>query len=187
MKPIICTLLLAGLSIMTGCSSAVNIQVVHSQRFNPANYQTYAFMDQSGRPARPESIFMNNPELRLLLRDAIEEAMSERGFQRARINDADFLVVVEAGSGDKLRQEMKRWHYRYAMDWRYTDDLSYPPGTLLIDFVDQRENRVFWRGSAEGVLRGRTEITKAMRKAISKLIEAYPPEPPAIDTTAIKF
>ena len=169
-------LLLAGF----GCGSAMRTQICHAERIDLVEYQTYAFLDQSGKPARLDDPFMKTPDLRLQIREVIVEKMAERGFERARINEADFLIAIHAGSGDHLDDEMTRWRYRYAKYWHFEDDRSYPEGALILDFFDEGNNTLFWRGAAEDVLHGETEVTDDLKKAISKLLEAYPPQvPPA--------
>jgi len=182
----ILTLLCTGLLLIgAGCSKVINIDIRHDQQIDYLQYQTFAFLDQSGKPARLDDPFLKSPLARDTIRQIIEEELIERGFQRDRINDADFLIAIHAGTGDFLRQEMKRWHYSFARHWHFSDDIQYPGGTLILDFFDQGLNTAFWRGSAADMLKDNGGVSKDLRKAISKLLDAYPPEEPAIDSSSV--
>jgi hypothetical protein len=53
-----------------------------------------------------------------------------------------------------------------------------PEGTLLLEFVDQRANKVVWGGSVTEELDAdkKTESLKRVDKAIAKLLSRFPPE-----------
>ncbi len=180
------TLLCTGLLLIAaGCATVINTEIYHDQQLDFSEYQTFAFLDQSGKPARLNDPFMNTPQVRDTIRQLIEAKMIERGFERVRINDADFLIAIHGGTGDYLREEMKRWRYGFSRHWNYTDDHIYPEGSLIIDFFDQEENTAFWRGSAGDILGGENEVSDDMRKAVSKLIDAYPPNKAPIESPSL--
>jgi hypothetical protein len=180
-------LLCTGLMLFAGCSTVVKTDIRHDQQTNFADYRTFAFLDQSGKPARLNDPFITMPEARDSIRQMIESHLLERGFKRERINDADFLVAIHAGTDDLLNAEMKHWRYSFARHWHFADDISYPAGSLIIDFFDEEDNLVFWRGSAEQVFQSEDLISDKdkLRKAVSTVLDAYPPKRVPIDSSAV--
>jgi len=179
-------MIFAGLLLVAaGCSAVINTRARHDRRTDFAEFKTFAFLDQTGKPARLNDPFMNRTDSREAVQKVIEESLTQRGFERDRINDAEFLIAVHAGTGDHLRPEMKRWHYRFGMAWHHTDNVIYPEGTLIIDFFSQEGGLLIWRGSAEEIVDRKGGFSGDMPKAVRQLIDAYPPKLQPIDSPMI--
>ncbi|MEL6926613.1 MAG: DUF4136 domain-containing protein, partial [Bacteroidota bacterium] len=57
-----------------------------------------------------------------------------------------------------------------------TTIINYDEGTLVLDFVDAKTEKLVWRGTATDVLSSdEKEITKTLKRAIRRLIAKYPP------------
>ena len=55
----------------------------------------------------------------------------------------------------------------------YNDRNSYLEGTLILDFVDARKQRVVFRGAATSVNWDLLENTR-IREAVARIVAAYP-------------
>ena len=167
---------LGWLLILGGCSKVIRTDACSDQETNFATYKTFAFLDQSGKPARLDDPLAKTPDSRQAVRQIVESKLSEQGITRDRINDADFLIAIYAGDDDKLTAEMTRWHYSFGRHWHFEDDKSYTKGSLILDFFDNEENRLIWRGSIPGLVNDDGKLSGKTEEAISELLDTYPPD-----------
>lgn len=159
-----------------GCSKVVKTDICSDQGTNFSTYKTFAFLDQTGKPARLDDPFAKSPDSRQVVKQMVEQKLTEMGLTRDRINDADFLVAIYAGDDDQLRPEMQRWRYSFGQHWFFEDDRSYPKGALILDFFDAEDNRLFWRGAIFGIVRSDGGLTGKVGTAIPQLLDSYPPD-----------
>jgi uncharacterized protein DUF4136 len=180
------TILCAGLLLIgVGCSTVINTETQRDGETDFSKYETFAFVDQTGKPARLNDPFMSRPAFREQIRVTVEEQVAKRGLRKDTVDSADFLIAIHAGTDDYLRPEMKRWNYKFGRKWHHTDDRSYPPGSLIIDFIDREAMTLIWRGSAPEVLGGEDGVSKNLKRAVSRLIDAYPPKTIQIDSSSV--
>ena len=71
----------------------------------------------------------------------------------------------------------RRYGYCYGVDCP-SDVIEYEAGTLVLDIVDSRTNRVIWRGWAqdtvEGVLDNEDEMARQINEAITRMLARLP-------------
>lgn len=121
------------------------------------------------------------------IQDAIENTLSTRGLTRNEQNP-DVWVAVHARFSEQtqIRTYDTGWGYGYG--WRYggaygggmtTSTVEQVPvGTLIVDLVDANRKEMVWRGTGSDTLnpqRSPEEKEKALREAIAKMFENYPP------------
>ena len=121
------------------------------------------------------------------IQDAIESTLSTRGLTRNEQNP-DVWVAVHARFSEQtqIRTYDTGWGYGYG--WRYggaygggmtTSTVEQVPvGTLIVDLVDANRKEMVWRGTGSDTLnpqRSPEEKEKALREAIAKMFENYPP------------
>ncbi|MCK4774804.1 MAG: DUF4136 domain-containing protein, partial [Candidatus Krumholzibacteria bacterium] len=99
-----------------------------------------------------------------------------KGFTRVTINP-DLLIAYFVGVRNEVFMSNYGMHYA-----DYTGNVvvqSVQDGTLRIDFVDPKTERLVWRGSAYGAVnRDPTEdmIRKNVDRAVKKTLDQYPPK-----------
>ena len=158
--------LLAMLALFTGCAS----MRVHSQvapQADLGHYQTFSWLPPSGKG--PETIL--DQQVRAVLR----AELTQDGLREAPAGAADFLVDYH------VLQE----HNIGVTDWGngiYGWDpevVAYTDGSFIVDFIDPRTNRVFWRASATSVVEhpGIVNVSR-LEKAASQLMHRYPHRAP---------
>jgi len=167
------------LIIFAGCSKVIKTETFHDRQMDFSQYRSFAFFDQTGKPARLPDPFVNYAGAREAAKQIIETQLIDRGIRKERINEADFMIAIHAGSDDFLGPEMKHWRYSYGSHWHRDDNRSFPVGTLILDFVDADVNTVFWRGTAPDVLAADKAVPDNLQEVVARLLDDYPPESPA--------
>lgn len=83
----------------------------------------------------------------------------------------------------QIKKQMVNWGYPYIPDegsWggRIIDSYKYEEGTLVLDFIDTRTERVRWTGSITLIIEPRIspkKRTERINEAVSKILENFPP------------
>lgn len=166
----------AGLVVMAAALAAcatTEVDTDYDRRANFAQYRTFQL--QEGR------VLVNGVETEgdTLLTDRIEGYLRQ-GFAgkglRPVAENADLIVTYTSGARNVM--EVEPWDgYSYGWVTGFGDDAwvdEYQEGTLVIDVIDRRTNKLVWRGVT------RTEADNlrspaVIRNAVDEALDRYPP------------
>ena len=111
---------------------------------------------------------------------AVEKQMALKGFERAATQGrADLLIHYHASIDDRINVNEidRRYGYCYSEDCDVAV-VEYEAGTLVLDIVDTRTNKVIWRGwaqdSVEGVLGNEDRTARLIDEAVRRMLERFP-------------
>ncbi len=157
---------------MPGFAQKVSVNYDTATDFS--RYQKYAFLE-SKNPCG--SIYCHEAIL-----DNIQLKLAIRGLLPAYPNEkADLLIVYNAGV--KQTVSIQGYDYEYGVTLLSSANDSREPeliehaGTLVIDLVDARQNRLIWRGFATDTLvRNSESAVKRIESATKKMFAKYPPK-----------
>jgi hypothetical protein len=119
----------------------------------------------------------NNEIVRARIQRAVERGLAGRRLEPAPADAADVIVHVHARIDQRIESR--------AVDAELgpcapgaCGPYVYDAGTLLIDLVDRRTNRVAWRGWAEGSLDAaiddQARLEQAIDEAVAKILARLP-------------
>jgi hypothetical protein len=157
-------MMLLALTMAAGCGATV-----HSSTMPNANldqYKTFSFYSSPYKRGQPESIADQQ------IRAALRQDLAAKGLAEATNAPPDFLVAYHVVEQQKLEAN----DVGYGL-WGFggVDLTTYTQGTVVVDFVDPRTNKVFWRGTASEIVNDPNNVNTAkLDKAIAKLIDRYP-------------
>jgi hypothetical protein len=139
-------------------------------------YHTYAW-------AAPDTFSTGDPRLDNntffieRLQKAVDGQLRMRGFERVGAGQPDFVVHYHA----RVEQRLDTAELRPAEPACQAGDCRpfvYDAGTLLIDLVDSRSNRLMWRGWAErgleGVVDNQTWMDETIDDAVRRIMARLP-------------
>jgi hypothetical protein len=178
---------------LAGCSSVTvntdfaldqDFSQFHRYAWHPDGVKKSASLDALGG-----DIFDNR------VRRAVEDILASKGMSRGE--PADFYINYSVVTEDRMSVQTYDTYAGYGPGWGYprwgygpyyypygggtqTSVYYYKQGTLIIDVVDAKTNKLAWRSTAEGPvdLEGTPEQREqGLRKAIGKMFERFPPEP----------
>jgi hypothetical protein len=162
-------------ALVAGCATmAVHSYAERGARF--PTYTTYAWgpIDQH---TTGDARLDNNPFFQERIQADVDRLMSRRGFQKAAVGHADLVVHYHANIAQRVDVNGVDREYGYCQgdDCRpYVTDV----GTLTIDLVDSRTNRLVWRGWAEGTVDGVVDDQSWMEHkvddAVTRIVESIP-------------
>ena len=166
--------------VFSSCSS-VTVRTDHDPGTNFARYRTYAL----GPPSR--NALALSPSIRAQIESSIDQGLAARGIRRS--GRPDFYVAYHVTTQEQISvqtfHDWGRWSYggprwnSYTL-WRGSPiTTSYvhrtTVGTLVVDFVDARTDRAFWRGVATGTVRGAESNRRKIADAVRQMLERFPP------------
>ncbi|QSA97836.1 DUF4136 domain-containing protein [Methylococcus sp. EFPC2] len=164
-------LFLAACSMVT-----VTTDYDHSASF--AKYHTYTLTPLAQEvPLSPSS--------ETALRESLRAHLAARGLTEVE-EGADLHIVRHVSAQEKIAiSQSPGWgpyggvpyrYGRYGM-WAgatYTDVSQYTEGTLILDFVDAKTQKLVFRGIGKGTIGDPETNAKRIREAVEKIVQSYP-------------
>jgi len=175
MKPVL--ILLVAVLFCT-VAQAQKTSAAHDESIDFSQYKTYAFDKEGAR----------NPYVNHLIVTAIERELTSRGLTKVD-TDPDLRVVYLAATGPNLR--VANVPFYHVVNPAYSGMVGsatmqmwdVTTGTLVIDLLDRKLDRVVFRGTVNEVLQRAPSadlqadaktVTKPINKGIAKIFKKYP-------------
>jgi hypothetical protein len=148
---------------LNGCAT-MQVRSYVAPGLTPREHRTYNWASAEPRPTGDPRLDSNR-FFEERVRSAVEKQLDGRGFEKTA--DARSLAALSRGcspgpAGQRLRTS-----------WRPREDCRpevYDAGTLLIDLVDAKTNRLLWRGWAEGSIDGVVDDQEWMEQRIDETV-----------------
>ena len=112
----------------------------------------------------------NNPFFQERVRAAVDKQLANKGFEKTTSDGANVRLHYHASITQQLDAKSIDTEYGYC-DNHDCRPYVYEAGTLLLDFVDTRTNRVVWRGWAEGSLDGVIDNQQWLEQRVDEAVE----------------
>ncbi|NNK56000.1 MAG: DUF4136 domain-containing protein [Desulfofustis sp.] len=149
--------------------------------------KTFSWLHDTDKPA--DDVRLNDPKIRQTVRTAVEESLLSKGYEQAEGPQADFLVTWFGAIEQKIKKEnIDHFYAPYGYGTLYRDPvlniesprtiLEYEKGTIIIDIVDPKNQKLIWRGSGSGKLAEDQPEQTALRnlnRSVTKILEPFPP------------
>lgn len=162
----------AALSLSACAPVRVNASLERGMDF--AKYTSYTWADEH-RFNTGDPRLDNNEIFEHRLRQAVDRTLDARGLERAPASTADLVVHYHASVTQRIDVNALDRQYGYCEDCHSS---VYDAGTITIDFVDAKTNKLVWRGWSEGSLEGidsQQVIEARVDEAVAKILQKLPP------------
>jgi hypothetical protein len=161
---------------LTGCAST-NVSSYLERENDFARYRTYNWAPaealETGDPRLD-----NNPFFHERIQGDVEKQLATRGFEKTASGAPDVLVHYHASVGQRIDVNSIDRESGNCYDAHDCRPYVYEAGTLLIDFVDGRTNKLVWRGwaqdSVDGVIDNQDRLAKQINQAVTRMMERLP-------------
>ena len=167
-------LLAVSVFFLTACSS-VSVKTDFDQSVAFAQYRSYTLLPNS------EPIGLS-PSGETALAETLRNQLGAIGVVVAREN-GDLHIVRHLTTKEKLSisPSSSSAPYRYGRYgvWaggppQYTDVSQYTEGTLILDFVDSKTQKLVFRGIATGTIGDPKSNAAKIKEAVEKIVADYP-------------
>jgi hypothetical protein len=163
---------------VTGCAATMNVSSHVRSGIDFTGYRTYEWGPADALPTG-DARLDQDPFFKDHLLGAVEKQLASRGFDRATADTADLLIHYHASINDRINVFGVDRDHGYCFDDEckaWVND--YEAGTLILDFVDARTNRVVWRGWAQDsvadMLNDRDRMAEKIDQAVAKMMALLP-------------
>ncbi|MEJ2056809.1 MAG: DUF4136 domain-containing protein [Desulfofustis sp.] len=179
------TLALLLLTLLAGCSRVQTSSEIDAGT-DFAGLKTYAWL--TDEEPKAEDIRLNDPRIGTIVRDAVDQVLTEKGYTKVEQEEADFLVVWFGAIEKKIKKEnIEHFYAPYGYGTLYRDPAlrtgasgtarEYEEGTVIIDVLDPRTRDILWRGSGSGrLVEGQQEqiALNNLRRSVKKIVQPFP-------------
>lgn len=171
---------------LAACASGPQVQSDFDPAYNFSQLSTYTWAVRTDAGKDP-AIYNNIVESRVKL--AVNQALQAKGFREVT-SDPSFLVAWHGAINDQHSVNTVGTSYGYGWGWyggwggpgmatSTTYVSTWQEGTLIVDIVDPKENKLVWRGSAQGEVDEHKDDPQAMQQglneAVTKMMSNFPP------------
>lgn len=137
-------------------------------------YRTYAWASKA-QLATGDPRLDNNEMFQRTIQAAVAKELAARGFERLESGHADLVLHYHASVTQRVDANGADEKYGYCDECR---PFVFEAGTLTLDFVDARTNRLVWRGWAESSLDGLIDnqawLERRVGESVAKIIQKLP-------------
>jgi len=165
--------------LAVGCAPTLKVETDFDPGANFSDYKTFNWKEVT----IPGDALADNSILKNVVKSAIQEEMTKKGFRLQEGGGADLVVVFHGRR--QYSAEITNWRaYGWYNPWwgpygGYTTVSTYREGTLVIDIVDAKKKQLVWRGLGTKSIEGYTDSEKRNRmikNAITKIFNKFPPK-----------
>jgi hypothetical protein len=164
---------------MAGCAS-MSVSSHFARGLDFSQYRTFDWGPADALPTGDPRLD-KDPFFQDQVQGAIEKQLAARGFKSVAASEQpDLLIHYHASIRQRFDVNRADQEYGYC----YGDDCTIPivgfeAGTLVLDIVDRRTNRVIWRGwaqdSLDDTLHNREKMRRRINEAVSRMLASFPP------------
>jgi hypothetical protein len=151
----------------------------HAERgLDFAQYRTYDWGPADALPTGDPRLD-KNPFFQDHLQGAVERQLAAKGFARSASGTPDLLIHYHASISQRIDVNRLDREYGYCYDENcLVRVIEYEAGTLVLDIVDTRTNRLIWRGWAqenvEGVIDNQDRMARSIDEAVRRMLRRLP-------------
>jgi len=163
--------------LISGCSS-ISVNSDYDIYADFSKYKTFYVYNGVIKDSRLESV----PLAKKRVYDAIETEMQKKGFTNEDSTKAELIIYAQATTAEKLN--VNSYGYSYGYGWgpypygRNIDVSYFTQGSLIIDFVDNENDQLVWRGIGTAVIQDKgtpEERKQFINEAVTKILDQFPP------------
>lgn len=161
-----------------GCAARTSVGSHVQRDLDLSAYRTFSWGDADELPA-PDPRIEGNPSFHDQLQGAVEKGLALRGFAQAPSGAGDLSIHYHAAITQRIDvNRFDREHgYCYGEDCNVTV-VHFEVGTIVLDVMDARANRLLWRGwarvDAGEMLGNRERMAARVREAVERTLERLP-------------
>jgi len=167
--------------ITSGCAATMTVSSHVDRTLNFAQYRTFDWGPPDALPTGDPRLD-GNPFFKDHVQGAVERGLATRGLELRSSGPPDLLIHYHANISERIDVNNADRVYGYcgAADCP-AETVRYEAGTLVLDFIDPRTNKLVWRGwaqnSVEDMIRNQDRMAKTIDQAVAEMLRRLPPMP----------
>lgn len=166
--------------LLAGCSSSKVLRTEKEEGVDFSSYKTFDFYKVEAHGDTNSQKFSENIEK---LEDAIAIKLQKFGYLLSKTNP-DLLINIGVVVREEVqtrqtdfRTDAPRYIGQRRYSWKSQDVEvgHYRQGTVTVDMVDRKQNKLVWQGAIEDIIPQKdSKLQKTINKGVEKLFASYP-------------
>lgn len=163
-----------------GCSS-FTVNAEYDETVDMTMYKTFSWIPEP--PEKTGDARFDNPILHDRIQKNILRTLSTQGYQGMETGTPDFYVGHHLSLANKVDVQTMQTYYPYSWYYPYrgfqTRVKEYEEGTLIIDIIDAKTEKLVWRGWATKRLKknpSNEESQETIKKIVTEILAQFPPK-----------
>ena len=170
------TLIAAGALAFAGCAT-MRVSSFVERGTDLTRYRTYTW-GAAERFATGDPRLDNNPFFQERVRAAVDERLATLGFEQIESESADLVLHVHANITEQIDVSTLDRDAGNCVGTADCRPFVSDAGTLVLDFVDRRTEKLVWRGWAEDTMAGAIDNQRLMEQkideAVARILQRFP-------------
>jgi len=140
-------------------------------------FKTFAWLEQTTMTEGTPQAVQQSGLLEARIKRAVNEGLEQKGLRLVE-SEPDLIIAYHIGVQDYT--EIRRTGTGWGFD-RNTRVDQFQEGTFFLDLIDARQDKLVWRGIAEGVLDeypSPEKMDREVKDMVNRLLKKYPPPTP---------
>jgi hypothetical protein len=169
-RPLIYNVLIGVAVFTAACASSIRVRTDYDRDVDFKKYRTFAFREGNSS---------GNPVLDQRIRSDISRALTARGLDEVRPENADAIVVANAATRTRRSYDTfydsgwGGWRWRWARPTVVVNEFDV--GTIVVDVFDNRTKTAVWHGYASRVLHDDPEKDADQTdRAVRRIFDEFP-------------
>ncbi len=169
---------LIAVTLSTGCASTMNVSSHVDRSLDFSRYHTFDWGPADALPTGDPRLD-KDPYFKDYLQGAVERQLAQRQLTLDSTGKPDLLIHYHANITERMDVNRADRTYGYCQGADCPPDtIAYEAGTLVIDIMDARTNKLVWRGwaqnSVEDMLRDREVMVRTIERAVTEMLRQLP-------------
>lgn len=161
------------------CATTMTVSSHMDRDLDFSRYRTFDWGPADALPTGDPRLDQN-PFFKDHVQGAVEKQLFARGIELSTAGTPDLLIHYHANITQRIDVNRVDRAYGYCSGRDCpADTIEYEAGTLVLDIIDTRSNRLIWRGWAEGSVDGVIDNQEWMEaridEAVRRILERLPP------------
>jgi hypothetical protein len=182
-------LVMGALLVVLGSCATGRYVVDWDTRHNFSGAGTYAWFQLAPQPDRGEPPTQANAIVAGRIHRAVDQALAAKGFSKAEVGKADFMVTYALVLRPRLVMVHTGWAYPFGgwgwggWGWGgwggwgggWTSSRTFTEGTLVVDILDGKNRQLVWRGVADGAFTRPNPSDERVARVVARVLRDFPP------------
>ena len=162
----------------SACAAAMTASSYRDRTIDPFAYRTFDWGPADALPTGDPRLD-RDPFFKDQVQGAVEKELAARGLSLATAARPDLLIHYHAHVTKRIDVNRVDQGYGYCTGGECPETMEYEAGTLVVDVIDARTNRLVGRGWAqrtvEDILDHHDRMARVITDAIKKMMQQFPP------------
>jgi hypothetical protein len=162
---------------LTGCATTMTVGSHVQPGLDTARYRTYDWGPADTLPTGDPRLD-RNPFFQDHTQGAVEKQMGAKGIERVSSSTPDLLIHIHASITQRINPNQADLVVGYCTADSCPGLSEYEAGTIVLDMIDARTNRLVWRAWAqnniESALENSDELDRVINEAVTRMFAKFP-------------